>query len=111
MSKVKVFTVRRAYSNGMFSIRVNEKASVVAFKTKALAQRFVAMEKAMWERPQQPLCIDDVVLESLMRRCNMNSLELTLYNEDGEYESIPRNVPDIDNFQFHLENVIKYFDP
>ena len=108
MSNVKVFTVRRTFSNGIFSVRVSDHSSIIAFKTKNAARGFVAMEKSMWARPQQALCIDEVHLDKLLRRCSLNSLQLTLYDDKGNFEVVDRK-NDLDDVQFHLENVLKYY--
>lgn len=112
MSTAKIFTIRRAYSNGLFTIRVCDRQSVIAFKSKKNASRFIAIEKMMvGGKPQQPLCIDHISLQSLQRRCSLNALTLTLYDDQAEYTVYEEINNNLDEMQFHFENVLKYFDP
>lgn len=104
----KIFTIRRAYSSGLFTIRIDERPSIIAFKSKKSASRFVAMEKSTWSGKQQPICIDKMPMESLCQRCSFNSLPLVVYDDDGAYNVFYGVTKSTDEMQYHFENVIRY---
>lgn len=109
-----VYTVKTAYTNAFFTIRSTtsngEKPSMVAFKNKKDASRFVIMRNGLLDtKKRQPLKIEQIPMTSLSRRCALNALELCVYDENLNcivYE--PLDYPD-DNYTFHLENVIMYY--
>ena len=107
---LKVFTVKRAYSPALFTIRVNDRQAVVAFRHKSTAARFVALDRQLNGRggKEQPVQVDDLSLKILWRRCSQNSLQLVVFNDRSEYEIFDTYPLSVDDMQFYLENNTRY---
>ena len=112
-----VYVIKRPYSRAMFTINNRDEArfakdslpKILCFQDKAHAQYFSKLVRDMGEaRPNNMPCIDQVPLESLKRRCRLNSLGLAVYTSDGAFESV-REEPGIDDFTFHLENNLRWY--
>lgn len=104
----KVYTIQRKQSNCIFSIRSHcdhGRPAVIAFKSKEKAYQFVACERAFDNKAS--LCLNHLNLDILKRRCNMNALVLTVFDDDGEFEKYDYSAG-YNDLQFHYENVLRY---
>ena len=104
----KVYTIKRAYAHAFYSIRVNEAQSVIAFKNKAAAQRFVNLEYQMGGKQCQPMKLEHMNLSVLWRRCSQNALGLVLYKDDSEYEVMPKMKLSVDDLMFYYDNNLRF---
>ena len=108
-SSPKVFTIRRGFSTAFFTIRVNDKQALIAFRHKKTAKQFIATENMFYNNKQvQPTAIEDIALPSLWRRCSQNSLQLIIYNDKCDYDLLEKMPMTVGDVQFYLDNNTRF---
>lgn len=103
-----VYTLRKAHTVSLYTVQVRERPSVLAFESKQAAQTFAAMHEQFRNNTLSPICVDDMCLQRLHRRCSMNALSLTVCNKEGVFETLESISKTNDDVQFHLDNVLMY---
>ena len=79
MTNQKVFVLRQKFNGTYFSIRHHVKPSVVVFTNKAEAFRFKGVINIMrkTDKPWQPIIIENVKKNDLIRTCSVSNLDVT----------------------------------
>lgn len=120
-SKMTVFVIKRPYSRAFYTVggadsygsTVNRSTllpRILCFEKKDDARFFCRFLNDMQDKQtNNSPTIDPVPLESLKRRCRLNSLGLSVYSKDGVFDTILEEEPCLDDFTFHLENNLRWY--
>jgi hypothetical protein len=94
------YIIRRSIAGTYFTINSTQKPAVLAFTNKNNA-RFMLKHVVEFGKKQQKLVLEQVKSDWLIQQCSLNSLDVTIYENDQVYSSI--DTPNED-YVFKLED-------
>lgn len=105
------YVIKKPVTQTIYSIDVASKKTLVAFKSKSHAQSFKRLMFEMDikdERKKKTIEVERVVLDKLIEKCNVSSLNLLVYSTDVNYIMYAAQDYANDDIIFKLENTFRY---
>lgn len=99
------FVIRRQITKTLLT--TNE-CKVLVFSKKEHATRYMGAYMQLTEQKQK-IHVDHMLFDRLHRRCSLNSLQICLINEELDTSTVEPIKYDTDDFTFHLDNNLWFF--